>query len=81
MYLLYSSPRRAAVDDDAQHVVIAQRLHGAGDRIDGGVADADHQQSPVAQGRKQVRVGGEEQRRAIQNDPVEQAAAAGRAAS
>src|SRR5579884_3381508 len=56
-----------AVHHDAEHVVLTQRLHGARDRINGCRADAHHQNSPVAQRRQQVGVGGEQQRRAVQN--------------
>ena len=34
--------------------------------------DADHQQRSVAQRRQQIRIGREQQRRAVENDPVEQ---------
>ena len=62
-----------AIDDDAQNIVLAQRLHRARNGIDGGGADAHHQDRAVAKCGQQVGIGREQQRRAVEDDPVEQA--------
>src|ERR1019366_644671 len=62
-----------AVDDDAENVVLAQGLHRASNGIDGGSADTNYQNGAMAQRGKKVRVGGEQQRRAVQNNPIEEA--------
>src|ERR1035437_4949776 len=62
-----------AVGDDAQDVVLAQRLHGAGDVVEGRGADLDHQDRAIRHGGKQVGIGREQQRRGIEDRPVEAA--------
>ena len=62
-----------AVGHDSQHVVLAQRLHGASHVVESGGADLDHQDGAVRQRGQQVGVGRKQQRRRIENRPVEAA--------
>ncbi len=61
----------SAVDHNAQYVVFAQRLKSSRHRIEGCRPDPNHQDCSIAHGRKQVRISREQERRAVENHPIE----------
>src|ERR1017187_9919327 len=62
-----------AVGHNAEDVVLAERLHGAGHVIERGGTDFDHQDGAIGHGGEQVGIGREQQRRRIEDSPVEAA--------